>query len=246
MKLSRDEWLRLIGIAEEEVPNLIVLEGTWWEAEATTARLTALDDVRPLGVPGMHLGRHHGRLVAYGCAYGAPRAVEPVHAFANVGTRAVVQIGSCGGLQPEVRTGDVVLPQRAVIGEGASPSYGAHGLSPASPRLLEEAHERLTARGLQTHIGLHLTTSSLFMQPYGAVARWRENGYLGVDMETSAVYSAARHFGLEAVSMVFAWDELLRGRTWNDPFPDHERARQAAANAATYAVALDLLEVVES
>lgn len=244
MNLSRDDWLELIGIGPEEVPDLIVLEGTWWEAEARDARLAQLDEVRALGVPGMHLGRTKGRLVGYGCAYGAPRAVEPVHAFASVGTRAVVQIGSCGGLQPEVRTGDVVLPGRAVIGEGASRSYGAHGLSPASSRLLGEARGRFEERGLRVHTGLHLTTSSLFMQPEDAVTRWQENGYLGVDMETSAVYSAARHFGMEAVSLLFAWDELLRGRTWNDPFPEDERLRQEEANAATFKVALSLLEVI--
>jgi purine-nucleoside phosphorylase len=80
------------------------------------------------------------------------------------------------------------------------------------------------------------------MQPADAIARWRETGYLGVDMETSAVFSAARRMGMRAVSMVFVWDELLRGRTWLDPFPEEETRRQRDANAATFAVALDLLE----
>lgn len=244
MTLTREQWLEAMRLPAEDVPDLLILEGTWWEDAAYEARLAALDDVRELAFPGLMWGRRHGRPVAYACAYGAPRAVEPVHALGAVGTRAVVQIGSCGGLQPEVATGDVVVPRRAVIGEGASSYYGGHGMAVATDRLADEATGRLERLGLRVHSGLHLTTSSLFMQPADAIERWRRTGYLGVDMETSAVFSAAERMGMEAVSMVFAWDELLRGRTWLDPFPAEERERQRRANDATYAVALELMEVV--
>lgn len=243
MNLTRDQWLQAMDLPAEEVPAVVVLEGTWWEDRAYEARLAHLDDVRELAFPGMYWGRHRGRPVAFCCAYGAPRAVEPVHAFGAVGTRVVVQIGSCGGLQPEVVTGDVVVPERAVIGEGASRYYGGLGLSLATPHLVDEVCTRLERRGLTAHRGLHLTTSSLFQQDAGVIEGWRKAGYLGVDMETSAVFSAAAHLGMEAVSMVFAWDELLRGRTWLDPFPAEEKERQDAANEATFQVALELLEV---
>lgn len=242
--LTREQWLEAMGLAADDVPALLILEGTWWEDAAYETRLASLDDVRELAFPGLMWGRRNGRPVAYACAYGAPRAVEPVHALGAVGTRAVVQIGSCGALQPEVATGDVVVPERAVIGEGASLYYGGHGMAVASDRLVAEAAGRLERLGLRVHKGLHLTTSSLFMQPVDAIERWRRTGYLGVDMETSAVFSAAERMGMAAVSMVFAWDELLRGRTWLDPFPDEERARQRRANDATYEVALELTEVV--
>lgn len=243
MNLTREQWLEAMDLPAGDVPELLILEGTWWEDQAYEARLAQLDDVRMLAFPGMAWGRHRGRPVVYCCAYGAPRAVEPVHAMGAVGTRRVVQIGSCGGLQEGVATGDVVLPERAVIGEGASQYYGGAGMAVASPELLDPAARRLQDRGLTVHRGLHLTTSSLFMQPPDAIARWRETGYLGVDMETSAVFSAARRMGMRAVSMVFVWDELLRGRTWLDPFPDDEAKRQRDANAAIFDVALDLQEV---
>lgn len=244
MNLARNQWLEVMGLAPDDIPDLIILEGTWWEKEAYRTRLAHLDDALELSFPGMVWGRHRGRPVVYCCAYGAPRAVEPVHAFGAVGTRAVVQIGSCGGLQPSVRTGDVVLPERAVIGEGASTYYGGYEMSQASRRLVGEAERRLRARGFTVHRGLHLTISSLFMQPQGSIEAWCDAGYLGVDMETSAVFSAATHMGMEAVSMVFAWDELLRGRTWLDPFSEDEKGSQDAANAAIFEVALELLEVV--
>lgn len=244
MNLSRDGWLEAMKLPSDDVPTLLILEGTWWEDAAYAARLERLDDVRELAFPGLMWGRWRDRPVVYACAYGAPRAVEPVHALGATGTPAVVQIGSCGGLDPDVATGDVVVPERAVIGEGASQYYGGHNIALATPRLVDEVARRLATRGRTVHRGLHLTTSSLFMQPEGTIDRWRRTGYLGVDMETSAVFSAAERMGMEAVSMVFAWDELLRGRTWLDPFPADERERQARANEAIFDVALELTEVV--
>ena len=242
MKLSREEWRRVLGLRADEAPVGVVLEGTWWEQRATEARTAHLEAVRALDVPGYVFGRWNDAPLVYACAYGAPKAVEPVHLLGSVGARLAVQIGSCGGLQPAVATGDVVLPERAVIGEGASASYGGFGLSVATPALLAAARTGLERRGMRVHQGLHLTTSALFAQAPETIDRWQRSGYLAVDMETSAVFSAAAAMGMEAVSMVYAWDELLRGRSFLASFTDEERARQSAANEATFATALELIE----
>jgi uridine phosphorylase len=237
--MARD-WRTALGLQADEVPEVVVLEGSWWRRERNAQRLALLDDVRELAFPEFHLGRHHGVPVAYSCAYGAPRAVEPVHVFGELGTPLVVQIGSCGGLQPHVSTGDIVLPERATIGEGASQYYGGHGFSEATPALVDAAAEAFARRGLRAHRGSHVTTSALLAQPPALLGDWHRAGHLAVDMETSAVFSAARHFGMEAVSLLFVWDELLRGRSWLDPFPAGERAAQDRANAALMDVALEL------
>lgn len=234
------DWKAALGLDEGEVPRLLVLEGSWWRRERTAQRLALLDDVRELDFPDLHLGRHCGVPVAYCCAYGAPRAVEPVHVFGELGTPLVVQIGSCGGLQPGIATGDIVLPERAAIGEGASQYYGGHGFSEATPELVDAAAAAFADRGFQTHRGPHVTTSALLAQPPELLDGWHRAGHLGVDMETSAVFSAARHLGMQAVSLLFVWDELLRGRSWLDPFPPEEKQAQDRANAALMDVALEL------
>lgn len=242
MNLTRAGWLEAMGLQKEEVPELVILEGTWWHKVRYPARLAYLDEVRELAFPDMYWGRYMGEPVVFCCAYGAPRAVEPVHAFGSVGTRTVVQIGSCGGLQPRLKTGDILLPERAIIGEGASQYYGGHGASEATPALVEVASRRFAERGFTVHRGLHLTTSALFMQPPERIQAWRDAGYLGVDMETSAVFSAAAHFNMRAAALLFVWDELLQGRTWLDPFSMEEAERQQRANSALFEVALAYLE----
>lgn len=237
--MDRDGWLTLLGLAPHEVPQLLVLEGTWWRERALSTRLPHLTGVRELGMPDLWHGFSGDVPVAYCPAYGAPRAVEPAHVLALCGTPVVVQIGSCGGLQPAVRTGDVVLSERASIGEGASQYYGGAGSSPADAGLVRAAAALLAARGLTAHRGTTISTSALLQQPDDLVASWAAAGHLGVDMETSAVLSVAAHFGVRAASLLFVWDELP-GRSWTDPFSPAEQAAQARANAAVFEVALQL------
>ncbi len=234
--VERAGWMTLLGLVDEEVPQLLVLEGTWWRQRALDRRLPRLTGVRELGMPDLWHGWLGDVPVAYCPAYGAPRAVEPVHALAVCGTPQVVQIGSCGGLAPHVHTGDVVLSEQAFIGEGASQYYGGIGFSSADLGLVERAAALLPMR---THRGTTVSTSALLQQPDELVASWAAAGHLGVDMETSAVFSVAAHFGLRAASLLFVWDELP-GRSWTDAFTPAEQTAQERANDAVFDVALAL------
>lgn len=235
--MDRSGWLDLLGLTAAEVPQLLVLEGTWWRAKALAGRLPALTEVRETGMPDLWWGRHEGTPVAYCPAYGAARAVEPVHVLGLCGTPVAVQIGSCGGLQPQVRTGDIVVSDRATIGEGASQYYGGRGDSRPDPDLLHRAADRFGE--LTVHVGPTVTTSALLAQPPDLVAAWAAAGHLGVDMETSAVFSAATAHGVAAVSLLYAWDELP-ARSWTDAFSAAETAAHERAAAAVYEVALGL------
>ncbi len=240
MNLTPEGWLECAGLSQGEIPDLLILEGTWWNKARYKMRLAYLSDVRELNFPDMFLGSYNGKKIMFCCAYGAPRAVEPVHVFGSLGTKRVIQIGSCGGLQEGVFTGDVLLSERAKIGEGASQYYGKTDFSEASPNLVEAAHQTFEKQGFKVHRGPHVTTSALFAQPPNLLKQWQEAGYLGVDMETSAVFSAASYFEMQAASFLFVWDELLKGRTWLDTFSPEESLKQEVANKAIFEMALEL------
>jgi uridine phosphorylase len=238
---TQQEWRAAMGLADPELPAAVICEGTWWRERQTALRLSTLTEVRELDFPDMWWGRMpDGTPVAYCCAYGAPRVVEPVHALGAAGTALAIQIGSCGGLQPEVRTGDLVLPEEATIRESTSPAYGTTGRSHATGELVDAAAAALLARGLTVHRGSLLTTSALLARTSAEVEAWSVAGHLAVDMETSALFSAAAAFGMAAVSLLYVWDELLDGRSWMDPLPPDVERRRLAADAATYDVALEL------
>jgi len=241
VNLSREGWLTAVGLCAAEIPKLLILEGTWWHKQRYQLRLPYLEGVRELNFPDMYWGTCKGDPVVFCCAYGAPRAVEPVHIFGSVGTPTVIQIGSCGALQPHLLTGDIMLPECAGIGEGASQYYDQTGVSEAALALVDAAQQQFEKRGFAVHRGRHLTTSALLAQSSKRIQAWRDAGYNAVDMETSAVFSAAAHFGMKAASFLFVWDELLSGRTWLDRFTAEEQAAQRRANEAIFEVALEML-----
>lgn len=240
MKMSRGEWLEAVGMTSKEVPEKIILEGTWWHKERYPVRLAYLSNVRELKFPDMYLGEYQGSKIMFCCAYGAPRAVEPVHIFGELGTKKVIQIGSCGGLQPNIHTGEIVIPVTSHIGEGASQYYEQIGESTATRSLVSMASRKLREIGFKTHVGSHISTSALFQQSADRVEKWRKSGFLGVDMETSAVYSSAAYFKMQRISMLFVWDELLKNRTWLNEFSDLEKSKQIKANCSIFEVALTL------
>lgn len=228
--MDRDGWMDLLGLAEDEVPRLLVLEGTWYRQDALDKRLPSLDDVRELGLPDLWHGWAGDIPVVYSCVYGATRAVEPVHVLGMCGTPVVVHLASCGALSPALQVGDIVLPEKATIGEGASQYYGGSGSAPANLGKVARAAALLAARGVYAHRGPTVTTSALLAMPDSLVTSWTKAGHLAVDLETSAVFTAAARFGMRAVSLLYVWDSLPR-RHWAEPFtPVEEQAQQRAAH----------------
>ena len=232
------DWERIVGLSRSEVPDLLVVEGSWWRRDREKQRLPLLDGVRELGAPDWWWGRWRGRPVVYACVYGAARTVEPVHVLGQLGTPVVAQIGSCGALQRGIRPGDVVVPRRVRIAEGASVHYGASGAVDASAELVDAVTDAAGDRDLTVHIGSSVTTEVLLRQPAELVRSWSAAGHLGVDMETSATFAAAAWAGMRRVAALHAWDDLLAGRSWTDPLPAADARRRSDAEAALFELVL--------
>lgn len=234
------DWWQVTGLAPDEVPEVVVLEGTWWRRDREAQRLRLLDDVRELDAPDWYWGTYHGHPVVYACMYGAARAVEPVVILGQLGTKVVVQIGSCGGIQPGARTGDLLIPDTVAIEEGVSRWYHARTAVSATPALVAAAIEAAERRGIRTLRGLSVTEDTLLgVRPTDdSLERWRGAGYVGVDMETSAVFSAAQYMDMQRLSLIHIWDELAAGRRWSDPLPPEVDAYRRCTEEAMFEIAL--------
>ncbi|GBE24563.1 MAG TPA: hypothetical protein ENG98_01785 [Actinobacteria bacterium] len=244
MDIMPAEWQQALELDDADIPVAVISEGSWWRAQRTDWRLGMLDDVRELVFPDMFLGRWHDRPIVYCCAYGAPRAVEVAHLFGSLGTRLAVQIGTCGGLQGDLRPGDVVVPDIAICHEGIASIYGAGERTSADSEWSATARSNLEDRGFRVHNGIHLTWYSIFAQSGAMVEQWRDTGYLSVDMETATTLAVANHFDMSGVSLLVVWDELVRGRSFLDRMDRADQARLDRANAAVFEVALDLVDAL--
>ncbi len=241
LDVTTPEWLLGLGIEPDEVPDCVIIEGSWWREERLRWRLDYLTDVRELGFPDIFLGKHGDRTIAFCMAYGAPRAVEIITIFAAVGTRLAIQIGTCGGLQAELEPGDIIVPDAVRCEDGVAHLYGADPLTTfATPSQVERAQRLLESRGRNVRVGPHVTFSSLFAESNSMMEAWHADGLLSVDMETATTLSVAEQHGCEAVSLLVVWDELTRGRRFLDPMTATAEAELDQSNKDVFEVALDL------
>ena len=240
MDLGPDDWMDALGMDRRDVPHAVIMEGSWWREQRTTWRLGLLDEVRELPFPDMFWGRWQGSPVVYSCVYGAPRAVELAHLFGVLGTPRMVMIGTCGAIDPELATGDVVVPMTAVAREGVAHLYGVGDTVDADPFLTGLGRTALEGRGIRASDSLHLTWSSIFAQSGEMVAKWRHLGYGSVDMEAATLYAVARYFGFAATALLAVWDQLDADRSFLDALTPDEMAALDAANEAVFAAALEI------
>jgi uridine phosphorylase len=176
------------------------------------------------------LGDVNGIRIAFSAPkFGAPAVAMAVDVFAKAGFRNVVGVGFCGGLQPEVQCGQLVLPRSVIRDEGASQHYTSEeGPAKCSPRPCDVALRCAQERGVRLHAGPIVTTDGILRETRGKVERWHAAGCLGVDMETAALYTVASVLGIEAVAILVASDNVYE-RKQTDLNLLREGWREAAA-----------------
>lgn len=131
-ELTKTDWLSILGVPEERIPNVLLLRGTRNLKLQYERYLPYFCNVMEIGCPigiveDVLIGDYAGHSVAYASVYGAAMASEVVHLFGALGTRLVIQTGCCGALADEIETGDLVLPEEAYCGEGAAQYYKLDG-----------------------------------------------------------------------------------------------------------------------
>ncbi len=218
--LERDDWLNILELGAHEVPAALIMRGTRNLKARLAQHYALLEDARELGSPNgifedILLGSHNGTRIALACVYGAPMASEVAHVFSIIGVSWIILTGCCGALVPGIAAGDIVVPGAAFPGDGASRYYGAdeQTLVEGDAGLRRMAIKRLLASGRPVHTGVIYTTCALCAESADDVAAWAARGHIAVDMETATVYSVARHFGVPAVAMLFAFDCLAAGES---------------------------------
>lgn len=227
-ELTKGDWLSMLDIPEERIPHVLLLRGTR-DLKGRYQQMSArFSNIRAIGSPNgiiddVFLGELDGVRVAYASVYGAPMASEIVHIFGVLGTRLVIQTGCCGGLADDIGAGDLFVATEAYCGDGASQYYRADGGIVAATLTFE--HESRTT-GTPVYRGRIYTTSALLAEGEREIQSWHAQGYHAVDMETSATFAVAEHFGMDRGSVLFVFDNPRRKEHILTTDTDNARKRE--------------------
>ncbi len=179
----------------------------------TDARLVT--DVRNvLGYTGLFRGK---KVSVLSTGMGGPSAgIYSYELFTEYDVQAIIRIGTCGGFQPGIEVGDLVIAMTASTDSGWAHQYNLKGtLSPACDAfLLLEAVRKAKELGHEHHLGM-VFSSDLFSS-YNALGEdswkaWARMGALAQDMESYALYATAAWCKKRALSILTMTDSCVTG-----------------------------------
>jgi DeoD family purine-nucleoside phosphorylase len=181
---------------------------------------TFMDDPRQVNAErGMlgFTGTFHGKPVSVQASgMGCPSAAIVVEELIMLGVKRILRVGTCGGLQPEMKLGDLVIAITSVPADSTAMHLIREPHVPTADwSLVHGAVHAAKELGKTVHVG-PIVSSDLFYNPdEGQYQRWAERGILGVEMEAATLFTLGalrkiRTGCLLTVSDVVADGEFVR------------------------------------
>ena len=131
------------------------------------------------------------------------------------GVKELIHIGFAGGLQQDMKVGDIVLTDGAYNDTAVARLYDFDYDFIESTKSLTDALQDLLANGEMNYIrGNHWTTDAGYMETYGQVVEHRNKGALCVEMEGVGLFTVANYRKCRAAAMYVISDILLK-ENWN-------------------------------
>ena len=168
---------------------------------------------------------------------GAPYAVMLLEALVVWGASRIIFYGWCGAVSDSVKIGDVIVATSAFVDEGTSKHYGYNEISDNSVALpsfglTEKIKDLLRQSGIFFHEGPVWSTDAIYRETPEKVGYFRKRGALAVEMELSAVFTAARFRNIETAGLLVVSDEISAMK-WRPGFREirFKESRIAACEA---------------
>jgi len=163
-----------------------------------------------LGYTGTYQGK---RVSVQGTGMGCPGATIVFEELVQLGCKKLIRVGTCGGLQPSHKLGDLIVAISAVPAD--STAMHLVGNEPHCPtaswNIVHEAVHVARHSDQQIHVG-PIVSSDLFYNPDdGQYERWSKRGVLAVEMEASALFTVAALRGVEACCLLTVSDIVVEG-----------------------------------
>jgi DeoD family purine-nucleoside phosphorylase len=178
---------------------------------------TYLDNpVQRNGERGMlgYTGEFEGRPVSVqATGMGCPSAAIVFEELVQLGVRRLLRVGTCGGLQPDMELGDLVVAISAVPADAtARHLVGGEPHAPTSDWELAHAAVHFAKEiGKPLRAG-PIVSSDLFYNPDGGqYARWSERGVLAVEMEAAVLFTLGALRGVQAGCLLTVSDVVVEG-----------------------------------
>jgi len=205
-----------LRVGEGDVEEVVIITGNPDRVPKIAAKFKDAEErSRYRGLVTYHAYTPKGNPVTIsGTGMGVASTHICIEELAKLDAKVILRLGSCGGIDPTIVTGDVVVPTGCVRDERASLNYAPIEYpAVASPRwfsaLFHEISKLLPPE--RVYSGINLTTDIYYANPiYDKLDLWTRAKVKCVEMESSLVFTFAQTRGLEAAS-ILSCDGNLHG-----------------------------------
>ena len=216
-----------IGAKEGDIAETVLMPGdpyrAKWAAETFLQGARLVNEVRGmLGFTGTWNGNP---VTIQGSGMGMPSlSIYANELIRDYGCQTLIRIGSCGGMQPQVKVRDVILAMTSST--LATPSLGIFkelNFAPAADwSLLSAAAKASAGLDITTHVGGIYSSDVFYDERPDLNEQMTRHGVLGVEMETAELYTLAARYGRRALAVLTVSDHLQTGEAL--PSEDRERS----------------------
>ncbi|MCC6599173.1 MAG: purine-nucleoside phosphorylase [Crocinitomicaceae bacterium] len=162
-----------------------------------------------LGFTGTYNGK---RVSIQGTGMGLPSTAIYLHELiSDYGVKKVVRIGTCGSIQEYLDIGDVILATSASTDSNINRLiFKGMDYAPTPDfETLMRAHEAAKMMGIKVTPGPVFSADSFYNADPDHWKLWSEYGILGMEMETSLLYTVAAKFKVKALTILSVSDSLI-------------------------------------
>lgn len=130
------------------------------------------------------------------------------------GVEELIHIGFAGGLQADMKSGDIVLTDGAYNDTAVARLYGFDDAVIESTRALtDEIGELLTKNAISYRRGKHGTTDAGYHETWGQIIDYKEKGALCVEMEGVGLFTIAKYRKCSATA-IYIISDVISERNW--------------------------------
>jgi DeoD family purine-nucleoside phosphorylase len=138
-----------------------------------------------------YTGTYRGKPVSVqATGMGCPSAAIVIEELVQLGVKRLLRVGTCGGLQADLRLGDLIVAISAVAADSTAQHLVSEPHTPTADwELVHGAVHAAKELGKPVRVG-PIVSSDLFYNPDdGQYGRWSGRGILAVEMEAAVLFT---------------------------------------------------------
>ena len=204
-----------IGAEKGQIADTVLLPGdplrAKFIAETYLENVECYNEVRGMyGFTGTYKGK---KISVQGTGMGVPSiSIYVNELIQSYDVQNLIRVGSCGAIRKDVKVRDVILAMTSSTDSQMNRvAFGSIDFAPCADfELLKKAYDAAKDTGVPATVGRVFTADPLYHDD-SQIEKLAKYGVLGVEMETTALYTLAAKHGRKALSILTVSDHVLTG-----------------------------------